>query len=45
MTEETTQADKFKEVARNLEFDPEEAKREDKLRKAVEHKPVPEKPL
>lgn len=38
-----TQADKFKEAARELECDPDEAKWEDKLRKVVKQKPV-EKP-
>jgi hypothetical protein len=39
-----TQADKFKEAARDLECDPDEAKREDKLRKVVKPKDAPEKP-
>lgn len=38
------QADKFKEAARDLECDPDEAKWEDKLHKVVKHKPVQEKP-
>jgi len=43
MTEQKTQAEKFKEAARDLECDPDEAKWEDKLRKVVKPKPV-EKP-
>lgn len=39
-----SQSDKFKEAARDLECDPDEARWEDKLRKVVKHKPVPEKP-
>ena len=38
------QAEKFKQAARDLECDPDEAKWEDKLRKVVKPKPVPEKP-
>ena len=38
-----TQADKFKEAARDLECDPDEARWEDKLRKVVKRKPGPEK--
>ena len=39
-----TQADKFKQAARDLECDPDEKLWEDKLRKVVKQKPVPEKP-
>lgn len=38
-----TQADKFKEAARDLECDPDEKRWEDKLRKVVKPKPAPEK--
>lgn len=41
MTEPKTQADKFKQAARDLECDPDEKRWEDKLRKVV--KPKPEK--
>ena len=40
MPEEQSQADKFKEAARDLECDRNEAKREDKLRKAMKQKPL-----
>ena len=43
MTEPKTQLDKFKEAARNLETDDDEARFDDRLRKIVKHKPV-EKP-
>lgn len=35
-----TQADKFKQAARDLECDPDEKRWEDKLRKVVKPKPV-----
>ncbi len=38
-----TQLDKFKEAARDLETDDDEARFDDRLRKIVKHKPV-EKP-
>ena len=38
-----TQADKFKQAARDLECDPDEAKWEDKLRKVVKPKQEPKK--
>jgi hypothetical protein len=38
-----TQSDKLKQAARGLECDPDEAKWEDKLRKVVKQKPLPEK--
>jgi hypothetical protein len=49
MTEATqkgqpSQSDKFKQAARDLECDPDEAKWEDKLRKVVRPKPVPGHP-
>ena len=40
MTDPKSQADKFKQAARDLECDPDEAKWEDKLRKVVKPKPV-----
>ena len=43
MTEPKTQLDKFKEAARDLETDDDEARFDDRLRKIVKHKPV-EKP-
>jgi hypothetical protein len=41
LTDKQTQIDKFKQAARDLECDPDEARWEDKLRKVV--KPKPEK--
>ena len=41
---ETIVVGKIKQAARDLECDPDEAKWEDKLRKVVKQKPVPEKP-
>jgi len=43
MTEPKTQLDKFKEAARDLEADDDEARFDERLRKIVKHKPV-EKP-
>lgn len=43
MNGQKTQADKFKEAARDLECDPDEAEWEDELRKVVKQKPMPEK--
>lgn len=37
-----TQLDKFKQAARELEIDNDEARFDEKLRKLVKHKPVPE---
>ncbi len=39
-----TQIDKFKETARELECDEDEARWDDRLRKVVKHKSAPEKP-
>jgi hypothetical protein len=39
-----SQSNKFREAARDLEGYPDEARWEDKLRKIVKHKPVPENP-
>jgi hypothetical protein len=44
MSDEPTQLDKFKEAARDLETDDDEARFDERLRKIVKHKPVPEKP-
>jgi hypothetical protein len=38
--DEQSQSDKFKQAARDLECDPDEARWEDKLRKVVKPKPV-----
>jgi hypothetical protein len=38
-----SQSDKFKRAACDLECDPDEARWEDKLRKVVKPKPLPEK--
>lgn len=38
-----SQSDKFKEAARELECDEDEARWEEKLRKVVKQKPAPEK--
>lgn len=39
-----TQLDKFKEAARALECDEDEARFDERVKKLVKHKPVPEKP-
>ena len=39
-TPDKTQLDKFKEAARDLETDDDEARFDDRLRKIVKHKPV-----
>ncbi|MDZ7587727.1 MAG: hypothetical protein U5J78_00595 [Parasphingorhabdus sp.] len=44
MAEEKTQADKFKQAARDLECDPDEKRWKDKLRKVVKPKDVLKKP-
>lgn len=41
--DELSQSDKFKQAARALECDPDEARWEDKLRKVVKPMPMPEK--
>ena len=43
MTEQT-QADKFKEAARELECDEDEAHWDERLKKVAKQKPAPEKP-
>jgi len=40
MTEPKTQLEKFKQAARELETDDDEARFDEKLRKIVKHKPV-----
>jgi hypothetical protein len=42
--DQMSQSDKFKQAARALECDPDEAKWEDKLRKVVKPKDAPKKP-
>lgn len=39
-----SQIEKFKEAARQLECDDDEARFDERVRKLVKHKPVPEKP-
>jgi hypothetical protein len=39
-----TQLDKFKQAARELETDDDEARFDERVKKLVKHKPVPEKP-
>ena len=40
MTDDKTQLDKFKEAARDLETDDDEARFDERMRKIVKHKPV-----
>ena len=44
MTEPQTQLDKFKQAARQLETDDDEARFDERVRKLVKQKPVPDKP-
>jgi len=39
-----TQSDKFKELAREVEADEDEARWDERLTKVAKHKPAPEKP-
>lgn len=39
-----TQLEKFKQAARELETDDDEARFDERVKKLVKHKPVPEKP-
>jgi hypothetical protein len=39
-----SQADKFKEAARELGCDEDEARSDERLKKVVQHKPAPENP-
>ena len=41
LPDQPTQLDKFKEAARELETDDDEARFDERLRKIVKHKPVP----
>jgi hypothetical protein len=43
VTEQKSQADKFKEAARDLECDTDEKRWDAKLKKVVKHKPVDDK--
>lgn len=38
-------SDKFKEAARDLEFDEDETRWDEPLRRVAKHKPAPEKPV
>ena len=40
-----SQLDKFKDLARELEADEDEGRWDERLKKVVEHKPTPEKPV
>jgi hypothetical protein len=42
--DDKSQADKFKEAARDLDCDTDEKRWDATLKKVVKHKPVPEKP-
>ena len=44
MTDKKSQSDKFKQAARELETDEDEARWDDRLRKVAKAKPQPEKP-
>lgn len=45
MTDEPkTQAEKFADLAREVETDPDEARWDERLKKVAEQKPAPEKP-
>jgi hypothetical protein len=44
MTDQKTQSDKFKEAARELGCDEDEARWDDRLRKVAKQKPVEEQP-
>lgn len=44
MTDDKSQLEKFKEAARDIGADDDPARFEERLRKLVKHKPVPEKP-
>ena len=44
MTNKTPQSEKFKELARELEADEDEARWDERLRKLAKVKPEPEKP-
>lgn len=42
MNDESTQSDKFKALARELEADEDEARWDERLKKVAKHRPVPE---
>lgn len=44
MKSQQSQLDKFKEAARKLEADDDEARFDERMKKLVKHKPVPKKP-
>lgn len=44
MSKEQSQSEKFKEAARDLDCDEDEARWNEKLKKMAAHKPPPEKP-
>jgi hypothetical protein len=44
MTDEPSQLDKFKKLAREVEADEDEARWDERLRKVAQHKPAPDKP-
>ena len=44
MADEKTQSDKFKEIARDLEADEDEAHWDERLKKVAKANPAPEKP-
>lgn len=44
ISDNPSQLDKFKEAARDLETDDDETRFDERMRKIVKHKPVPEKP-
>jgi len=44
MTDSKSQLDKFKELARELEADEDEARWDERLKKVAKGKPAPEKP-
>lgn len=44
LEQKQSQLDKFKEAARELEADDDEARFDERVKKLVKHKPVPEKP-
>jgi len=44
MADEQSQSERFKQTARDLECDEDEARWDERLRKVVKRKPEPEKP-
>jgi hypothetical protein len=43
-SDDRSQADKFKDLAREVEADPDEKAWDERLKKVAKHKPSPEKP-